>query len=258
MKRIFTHLIILLCSIVILTHTGCAEETASPPPQPRDFIRQLVYAYADSGKREEQALASLYALDPSLGEKWERIMDLWEEPLVLHEELPDGLAGDDTLCLVVLGFRLNPDGTMRDELIGRLTVALAAALKYPKALIVCTGGPTASSEPAATEAGRMTEWLAAHGVDPARLIAEDRSLTTGQNARFTFDILTERFPKVRQVAVITSDYHIALGRLLLGAEAILRGSPVTVQGNAAWPAPSGTISVSSEACALLSLSADRD
>ncbi len=104
----------------------------------------------------------------------------------------------------------------------------------------------------------MTEWLAAHGVDPARLIAEDRSLTTGQNARFTFDILTERFPQVRQLAVITSDYHIALGRLLLGAEAILRESPVIVESNAAWPAPSGTISVSSEASALLSLSADRD
>ena len=258
MKRIFTNLIIFLCSMMILLHTGCAEEATLPPPQPRDLVRQLVYAYADNGKRDEQALSSLYALDATLGERWERIMDLWEAPLVIHEELPDGLAGDESLCLVVLGFRLNPDGTMRDELVGRLTVALAAALKYPNSLIVCTGGPTASSEPAATEAGRMTEWLAAHGVDPARLIAEDRSLTTGQNARFTFDILTERFPQVRQVAVITSDYHIALGRLLLGAEAVLRGSPVTVESNAAWTASSGTISVSSEASALLSLSADRD
>lgn len=257
MKRIFTYIIILLCSMVILLHTGRAEETAPPPPQPRDLVRQLVYAYADSGKREEQALSSLYALDPTLAKRWERIMDLWASPFLLYEQLPDGLAGDDTLCLVVLGYRLNPDGTMRDELIGRLTVALAAALKYPKALIVCTGGPTASSEPSATEAGRMTEWLAAQGVDPSRLIAEDRSLTTGQNARFTFDLLTERFPRVRQVAVITSDYHISLGRLLLGAEAILRGSSVTVAGSAAWPAPSGTISVSSEASALLSLSADR-
>ena len=176
MKRIIRFFIVLLCAAAALMPVVQAEETPAPP-QPRQLIRQLVTSYAGSGKRDAEALSGLYALDPSLGDKWERIMDLWETPAALSEALPDGLPDDDTLCLVVLGYRLNPDGTMRDELIERLKVALAAAEKYPHALIACTGGPTAANDPA-TEAGRMTEWLKAQGVDPARLITEDRSLTT--------------------------------------------------------------------------------
>ena len=32
----------------------------------------------------------------------------------------DGLPNDDSLCITVLGFALNDDGTMKDELVGRL------------------------------------------------------------------------------------------------------------------------------------------
>ena len=38
--------------------------------------------------------------------------------------LPDGLPNDDSLCITVLGFALNDDGTMKDELVGRLQTDL--------------------------------------------------------------------------------------------------------------------------------------
>ena len=155
-----------------------------------------------------------------------------------------------------LGFQLNPNGTMRDELVERLKVMLTAAEKYPQALIVCTGGGTAANDPTATEAGRMAGWLEEHGVDPARLIVEDKSLTTAQNAIFTFDILAEKYPQVKQVAIISSDYHIFTGTLLFSAEAILRGSETAVVSNAAWHAPSGTLSAMFQAGALIELSGD--
>jgi hypothetical protein len=93
--------------------------------------------------------------DHLLGEKWERIMDLWETPITVNAELPDSLPEDDTLCLVVLGFQLNSDGTIKEELEERLKVALSNSEKYPNAYIVCTGGGTATENPDATEAGRM-------------------------------------------------------------------------------------------------------
>ncbi len=102
----------------------------------------------------------------------------------------------------------------------------------------------------------MAEWLELQGVDPSRLIAENHSLTTAQNAIYTFDILTEQYPRVKQIAIISSDYHIATGVLLFGAEAILRESDVEIVSNAAWHAPSGTLSAMFQAGALIELSGD--
>ena len=240
---------ILLCLAVAMVFPANAEEAQSR-------IERAVVSYAAEGVRDDQALSALAMLDPSLGEKWARIMDLWETPVAVHDELPDDLPEDDSLCLVALGFQLNPDGTMREELTERLKVLLAASGKYPNAIIVCTGGGTAADDPDATEAGRMVEWLEQHGVDPSRLIAEDHSLTTAQNAIYTFDILEERYPQVQQIALISSDYHIATGSLLFGAEAVLRGSNTVIAGNAAWHAPSGTLSAMFQAGALIELSGD--
>ena len=202
------------------------------------------------------ALEELASLDPEAGNRWTRIMDLWEAPVTVNTALPDGLPQDNTLCLVALGFQLNPDGTMRDELVERLKVLLTASQQYPSAIIVCTGGGTAADDPAATEAGRMAEWLREQGVDPSRIYVEDKSITTAQNAVYTFDILAEHCPQVNQIAIISSDYHIATGVLLFGAEAVLRESNVAVAGNAAWRAPSGALSVMFQAGALIELAGD--
>ena len=250
MKNGWIAFVLALC----LAAGGIASAAAQAPAQP--LIERVVVSYADSGTIDEQALAELTALDPELGKKWTLIMHLWEAPVDVCPRLSDDLPGDDSLCLVALGFQLNPDGTMREELIERLKVLLAAAEQYPQALIVCTGGGTAADDPAATEAGRMAEWLKAQGVDPVRIIVEDHSLTTAQNALFTLDILEERYPQAKQLAIISSDYHIATGVLLFGAEMILRDSDIEIAGNAAWNAPSGTLSAMFQAGALIELSGD--
>ncbi len=246
-----------LCAAALLV-CACAAGPAENGGPAQGLIERLVIGYAAYGVRDGAALEELAAADPVLAAKWTGILDLWEAPVPVYGELPDGLPEDDTLCLVVLGFQLNPDGTMREELVERLRVALAASQQYPKAVIVCTGGGTALNDATATEAGRMAEWLRENGVDPARLYVEDRSLTTAQNAIFTFDILAEHCPRVSRIAIISSDYHIATGTLLFGAEAILRDSPVTVAGNAAWHAPGGTLSAMFQAGALIELSGDTE
>ena len=244
--------ILILCIATAVMVPAAAEEPATAQSQ----IERAVVSYAATGTRDDQALLALASLDSALGDRWARIMKLWETPVAVNEALPDDLPEDDSLCLVGLGFQLNPDGTMREELIERLKVMLVASEKYPNAVIVCTGGGTAADDPKATEAGRMAEWLETQGVDSARVMVEDRSLTTAQNAVNTYDILAEHSPQVKQIAIISSDYHIATGVLLFGAEAILRDSDIAVVSNAAWHAPTGTLSPMFQAGALIELSGD--
>ena len=248
----------ILCGICTVAMLICASFPvfAEDLSSVQELIERMVVSYAAYGERDMQALEEMAAADPALAEKWERIMNLWKAPVTVHMELPDDLPGDDTLCLVVLGFQLNPDGTIREELEERLKVALAASHQYPRAFLVCTGGGTAADNPDATEAGRMAEWLESNGVDPSRILVENRSVTTAQNAIYTFDILAEQVPQVDQIAIISSDYHIATGVLLFGAESILRGSPVQIVSNAAWKAPSGSLSAMFQAGALIELSGD--
>ena len=245
----------MVLAVCLMTTAACPAAAAAEGTA-QALIERIVVSYAAEQTVDEQALSALSAVDPSLGDKWARIMALWGAPVAVNDSLPDSLMTDDSLCLVALGFQLNPDGTMRDELIERLKVLLRASEQYPNAILVCTGGGTAADDPSATEAGRMAEWLIAQGVDAARVMVEDQSLTTAQNAVYTFDLLEARQPQVRQIAIISSDYHIATGTLLFGAEAILRNSATEVVGNAAWHAPSGSLSAMFQAGALIELSGD--
>ena len=236
-----------------------AIPTPVPTPTPTPFVppqgyteesyrlvSDMVYAYAD---RQEQAadliredLNRLNALDPALGSLWEKLMALWSEVntgLSLNTGvLPDGLPEDDSLCIVVLGFQLQSDGSMAPELAGRCETALRSAEKYPRALIAVTGGGTAWQNPQATEAGVMAEWLIAHGIAPERILTEDESRTTADNAVFTSRLLLERHPEVKSLAIVTSDYHIPLGVLLFQEQALLceyetGALPFSVVSNAA-------------------------
>ena len=238
---------------------------------PQAVIEEMVVDYGAYGEaatpRVEELLGELETLDADTAARWRRVMALWRSvgsDLAINEGvLPDGLPDTDALCIVALGFQLNPDGSMRDELVERLKVVLRSAEKYPRACVLCTGGGTASGNPAATEAGRMAEWLVAQGLSADRVIVEDRSLTTAQNAIYTFDLLEASYPQVTQLAIVSSDYHIATGTLLFGAEAALRAEEagmeaVQVVSNAAWPAPSGSLSPMFQAGALIELSGDAE
>ena len=102
----------------------------------------------------------------------------------------------------------------------------------------------------------MAAWLREQGVPDSRIIVEDKSLTTAQNAINTYDILIKQYPQVKELAIVSSDYHIETGTLLFGAEAILRDSEIEVTSNASWHAPSGTLSAMFQAGALIELSGD--
>ena len=271
MKTVFRFRIIclLLMFSVVCLCTGCGQKEEKRDC--RDIIEELVVDYGNYGAEAEEhvqaLLKELRTVDADAADRWESIMALWKTAnteLIIHDGvLPDGLPDTDELCIVALGVQLNPDGTMREELIERITVVKACAEKYPNALIVSTGGGTAAEDETATEAGKMAEWLIENGIAAERVIVEDRSLTTAQNAVYTYDILTERYPQVKLLSIVSSDYHIATGTLLFEAEAILRAEKagdeaMHVVSNAAWKAPSGSLSTMFQAGALIELSGDVD
>ena len=274
-KKLFrlAAIMLALCMALVCVSCGKDKKTVSPSDArtSRDIIEELAVYYGTYGneadKNIESLLKELDETDPVAGKKWRSIIGLWKSvnsDLSLHYDvLPDGLPDTDELCIVVLGFQLNPDGTMREELIERLKVVKDSAEKYPHSLIVCTGGGTASENESATEAGKMAEWLIAEGIAADRVIVEDKSITTAQNAMFTFDILEEKYPQVTQLAIVSSDYHIATGVLLFGAESTLRADragneKVKIVSNAAYKAPSGTLSSMFQAGALIELSGDKE
>lgn len=268
--------LLVLCAIWIVTGCAFGQKTAEPERPvstrgSREIIEELTVYYGKYGEeaegRVEELLIELKSVDADAGARWDEIMRLWKtanSDLPINEGvLPDGLPDTDGLCIVALGFQLNADGSMKEELVERLKVVLACAEKYPNALIACTGGPTASRDKTATEAGRMAEWLESQGIDPGRIIVEDRSLTTAQNAIFTCRRLSADYPQVSQLAIVSSDYHIATGTLLFGAEAILRAEnageeTLHVVSNAAWKAPSGNLSAMFQAGALVELSGNTE
>ena len=266
---------LIACSLalcLLLPVYGCSKksETGKTDPQAvQKKIEEMVVDYgtygSEANEKVDSLLVELSALDANAGVRWKTIMDLWRSPdlgkPLNYDVLPDGLPDTDELCIVVLGFQLNPDGSMKDELIERLKVALNSAKKYPKAYIACTGGGTAAENENATESGEMAKWLEQQGIDRKRIIVEDNSLTTAQNAIFTYDILTSKYTSVKYVAIVSSDYHIATGELLFSSEPMLRAvSPgnekLKVISNAAYKAPSGTLSAMFQAGTLVELSGD--
>ena len=272
MKSFYIKTASVLILLTLLTSLfGCGKKSggASDPTGVQKIVEEIAVDYGTYGSeaadRIDELLGELSAADASAGVRWKNIIGIWTsdelgKPLN-YGVLPDGLSDTDELCIVVLGFQLEPDGSMKDELVNRLTVALRCAEKYPRAYIVCTGGGTAEKNENATEAGEMAKWLEKKGVDKKRIIVEDSSITTAQNAIFTYDLLTSLYPSVAKLAIVSSDYHIATGELLFKAEAILRANrpgneKLEVISNAAWKAPSGSLSTMFQAGALIELFGD--
>ncbi|MBR6107763.1 MAG: YdcF family protein [Oscillospiraceae bacterium] len=214
----------LSCIMAACCLTSCKWERIPQYRDPAALISELVCTYGRHADPAETApiLDSLTQCDSQTGALWTGIMDYWQQADMnmpySKKHLPDSLPDDNTLCIAVLGYQLNPDGSMQNELIGRLRTALTCAEQYPEAVVLCTGGGTAACDRNATEAGQMAEWLEQHGLNPSRLLIENRSLTTAENARFSYQLIQKEQPQIKSVAIVTSKYHIPWGALMFETE----------------------------------------
>ena len=145
-------------------------------------------------------------------------------------------------AFVVLGYKLK-NGEMEEELIGRCDAAAAAAVSFPDAILVTTGGATGENNPLRhTEAGEMKDYLVEHyGIDPGRIFTETKAKSTLENALNTFGILKKQ--KVESYTIITSDYHQRWAQILFNARAAMfekdTGYKIRLVGNFNYLAPNG-------------------
>ena len=225
-RRLLSALGPLLAAALLLTGCGRRESRIesgpSVSPSPESLVAEILRSYPRGGtEAAANPLSTLAEADPRQGELWGKILEYWHyvnSDLAVEDRFPEDLPTDDSLCLVVLGYQLAPDGSMRDELTNRCQTALKGAEAYPRALVLVTGGPTAFSS-RATEAGEMARWLREHGIDEDRLLVEDRAMTSADNASLGAALLRERAPQVRELVIVSSDYHVPLGCLLFYAQA---------------------------------------
>ena len=187
-----------------------------------EYRQQLLRSYSTdpdgSSGTIESCLRNLESESPAQGAMWRQIMSDWDRlnhsGFASSRSLRDDLAQDDSLCIVVFGYGLNQNGSMKPELYDRLNVALQAARQYPNAYIAVTGGET-SHVKGISEAAVMAIWLMNNDIPESRIILEKQSLSTTENAQNICALLNQKYPRVRQLAVVTSDYHIALAATTL-------------------------------------------
>lgn len=123
-------------------------------------------------------------------------------------------------AFVVLGYKLR-DGEMTEELTGRCNAAGAAAVSFPDAIIITTGGATGKNNPNNhTEAGRMEKYLKENWlIDSARIFTEKKAQTTLGNAVNSFRIMKAH--NIETYTIITSYYHQLWAQVVFNAQAAI-------------------------------------
>ena len=139
---------------------------------------------------------------------------LYVESFVMSAAFAEPEPGLD--AVIVLGARVNEDGPS-----GCLSERIHTAADYlqanPKVLAVASGGQ-GDDEPM-SEAACIRDNLIALGVEPERILLEDRSTSTVENLTYSFALLEG---KAQKVGLVTNDFHVframCTGRKLGGFE----------------------------------------
>ena len=120
----------------------------------------------------------------------------------------------DVSAVIVLGAGVNgrvPSLSLQK----RLEATLDYVADKPDIPIVVTGGQGRGEE--ITEARCMADWLMARSVAEERIILEEQARDTEENLAFSLSLLAAYgVDTTDNIAVVSSDYHLARARLLWG------------------------------------------
>ena len=135
--------------------------------------------------------------------------------------------------IIVLGMALE-NGRPNRDLLYRVSAAAEYAQKHPAAAVIVTGGNGAGGR---TEAEVMRDLLAERGVEPGRIILEDRSADTPENFRNVARMIDPAGP----VILVTSGCHmframgIARDESFTDAQGLsAKCDPLMLPANIAW------------------------
>ena len=127
-------------------------------------------------------------------------------------------------AVIILGAQVKPDGTPSVQLTWRLDAVKDAWDMRNVPIVVC--GAQGRDEPM-TEADAMEIYLSARGVPEEMILKDPDSFNTVQNLKNAKRLLDD-YPEVRNVLIVTSDYHVPRSLAIagdLGYAATGLGSP---------------------------------
>ncbi len=128
--------------------------------------------------------------------------------LILYGKRDNVTYREDAVVVLGAGVRgTTPSRTLKS----RLEKAVKYHTKNPDAVILVSGGQGPQED--ITEAEAMRIYLVEHGVDPDKIIKEEKSTSTYENFNFSKEILDRHFTNNYNIAFITNDYHIFRSRL---------------------------------------------
>ncbi len=132
-------------------------------------------------------------------------------------------------ALIVLGAGIHGRQVSR-PLAYRLDAAVIYHRKNPEAIIVVSGGQ--GPQELITEAEAMENYLLAKGVNPSKILRENRATSTYENFLFSKKLLDERLGNQYKVAYTTNNFHIyRAGRLAKSAGVT---SPSRMRAGSDW------------------------
>jgi len=105
-------------------------------------------------------------------------------------------------AIVILGYGLAPDGSMRAILRRRVMTGLIVAQFFPQSPVIVTGGNPQNGK---TEASQMRNMLMLLGFPANRIIVEDRANSTVQNAQFSVPLAKQA--GTSGIILVTSTTH---------------------------------------------------
>ncbi|BBY17686.1 YdcF family protein [Mycolicibacterium litorale] len=123
-------------------------------------------------------------------------------PAVAHAQPAVAVKDFSKPAIVILGYGLEPDGTMRAILRRRVITGLTVAQFFPQSPVIVTGGNPRNG---VTEAAAMRRMLMMLGFPAHRIIVEDRANSTVQNARFSVPLAKEA--GTSGIILVTSSTH---------------------------------------------------
>lgn len=176
--------------------------------------RQILAAHK-AGKSADEALRRYRLRAPWDGPRWTTFMALWEGweqgmPLAYD---PVTLAVPDAAhAFLVLGSALSKSAEITEKFRRRLALAKLALDANPGSVVLISGGAPKAT---ITEAAAGRRWLIDAGIDPARILTEEKSASTIGNARYSVPIL--RAKGITSYTLVSDASHLRRASILFAA-----------------------------------------
>lgn len=208
MRTHHTRAVIAATMVLMIASIGALAPSPAEAAVSVDALRARAIYHQTAHDDEALRLTTqaLEAVSPAEGAIWSRLIPAWDDAyadLQINSAPPAGLP-DRGHAFALLGLALNDDGSMKPDLISRLEVAKASLDAYPNSKIVVSGGVMKNGW---TEAVRMRDWLQDKGIDPGRVILENRAGNTQENALRSLELMYAD-SGITSYTVISSASHI--------------------------------------------------